>query len=183
MDRPAAGSPDWRESPLIITNGRLRLWLVIAGLFVLAGFFLLALPRGTLVSAQQAAKTVRFALSVAGLGGVAIVVISMLMPRAYVFADAVHVKYLFRTKSIAWDDVASITTEEVDNVATDIDLSRRRLKNQVITSAIAGVAGASDDELRGIVTSCSGATVRFWITPREARRLESIWRRHCPSPA
>lgn len=183
MDRRAADCPDWRESPLVVTNGRLRLWLAIAGLFLLAGLFVLALSRGTAVSARQAADTVRFALSLSGLGCVAIIAISMLMPRAYVFADAVHVKYLFRTKSIAWDDVASITTEEVDNVATDIDLSRGRLRNQAITSAIAGVAGASDDEVRGIVTPRSGATVKFWLTPKDARRLDSIWRLHRPPAA
>lgn len=182
MHRPAADSPDPGQASLVITNGRLRLWLVIASLFPLVAFFIVALTRGTAVSAQQEAAGIRFALTLAGLGCLSIVAIAMLMPREYAFVDSVKVKYLFRTKSIAWDDVASITTEEVDNVATDIDLSRGRLKNQVLTSAIAGVAGASDDELRGVVTTRSGATVKFWVSPGDARRLAGIWRLHCPSP-
>lgn len=182
MDRPTADVPDPSQAALVIANGRLRLWLAIAFLFPVVGMVVLALSRGTAVSEKQAVATARFAMTLVGLGCVAVVVISILMPRAYVFADAFHVKYLFRRKSIAWDDVASITTEEVENVATDIDLSRGRLKNQVLTSAIAGVAGASDDELRGIVTTRSGDTIKFWITPEDARRLAIIWRLHRPVP-
>lgn len=183
MDEPTAVAADANGASLVIPNGRLRLWLGIGFLFFVAGFFIFRLAGFGATSAEQAAKSARLAVAVAGAGGILIAAIATLMPRAHEFADAVRVKYLFRTRSIPWAEVASITTEEVDGVATDIDPSRGRLRNQAITAAIAGVAGASDEELRGIVTLRSGGTVKFWVSPRDARRVVAIWQRRAASPS
>lgn len=179
MEQSTTGPTDSRKVSIVITNGRLRLWLGIGLLFPVVGFLMFKLTQHSAASAEQAAATARFALTVACIGVTLLVAVVTMMPRAYEIADELRVKYLFRTRSIPWDDVASITAEEVDNVATDIDPSRGRLKNQVIAAGIAGLAGASGDELRAVVTLRSGATVKFYVSPGDARRLVEMWRRHC----
>jgi len=181
MEHSTTGPTDSGKDRFFVPNGRLRLWLGIGLLFPVVGFLMFKLTEGTAASAEKAAATTRFALVVACLGVVLIVAVATMMPRRYEFAEELRIKYLFRTRSISWDDVASITTEEVDNVATDIDPSRGRLKNQVIAAGIAGVAGASGEELRAVVTLRSGATVKFYVSPEDARRLVRIWQRHCPT--